>query len=147
MLTKVLTPSFFHCSAPYCSAHQTKRWSTALCWPLGGSCAGHAQGWGTQGQPLSKASDSFLLPRGLPSCNSVFEGRQPSYTPGSYFGLSCKDCDGNWQNTAPSVHMMEGQDVTDTHLSAGCVHMCGCECVHDGGVAISRDQMSFAFCP
>lgn len=144
MLKKVLTPSFFSSSgsAPYCSARQTK-WLEHCCvlatgWQLCWACPRLSQRPPTH----SSSQEGFL-----PSCDSVFEGQQPSYTPGSYFGLSFKDCDGNWQNTAPSVHMMEGQDVTDTHLSAGCVHMCGCECVHDGGVAISRDQMSFVLCP
>lgn len=67
---------------------------------------------------------SFLLPRGLSSCDSVFEGQQPSYTPGNYFSPSFKDFGGNWQNTTPSVHVMEGKDITGTYLSAGCVHVC-----------------------
>lgn len=134
-------------SAPYCSAHQTKWLEHCFVLATGWQLCWACPRLGNTRATSLNGLDSFLLPRGLPSCDSVFEGQQPSYTPGSYFGPSFKDCDGNWQNTASSVHVMEGQDVTGTHLSAGCVHMCGCECVHDGGVAISRDQMSFVLCP
>lgn len=76
------------------------------------------------GQALPMALGSFSLPRGLPPFDSVFEGQQPSYTPGSHLCPPFKDCGGNWQNTASSVHAVEDKDVPGTHLSDECARMC-----------------------
>lgn len=74
--------------------------------------AGHwvAAGWacprlGKDTRPTSPNGLGALVPRGLPSPGSVFEGQQPCYTPGSDFSTSFKGCDGNRQMTASCVHV------------------------------------------
>lgn len=70
MLTKALAPSFFSSSGhtPYLKHIRPNGWSSALSWLLGGSCAGHAQGWGRTLANLSEwpqthfsSQEGFLL--------------------------------------------------------------------------------------
>ena len=82
-------------------------------------------GKGTRTTYLSIALDSLLLPRGLPSCDSEC-GRGPSCTPGSWFSTSCKDYDGNQQDTVHSVHEVE-TGLLQAHASV--LGTCRCECM------------------
>lgn len=90
-----------------------------LCWVSPGL------GKGTRTTYLSIALDSLLLPRGLPSCDSEC-GRGPSCTPGSWFSTSCKDYDGNQQDTVHSVHEVE-TGLLQAHASV--LGTCRCECM------------------
>lgn len=85
--------------------------------------ASPALGKGTRPTYLSIALDSLLLPRGLPSCDSVC-GHGPSCTLGSWFSTYCKDCDGNQQNTVHSVHEVE-TGLLQAH--APVLGVCRCE--------------------
>lgn len=111
-------------SAPYCSAQQTQWLQHCFSLATGRSRVGQAQGWEGRRPSSLNGLHPFSLPRGLPPFDSVFEGQQPSCTPGSHLSPSFKDCGGNWQNAASSVRAVEDKDVPGTHLSDECVRVC-----------------------